>query len=209
MEEITEASYSEQAIDQIRKIREKAQKLDLNPELKEEALLIIDGFIELEKDDPETFDEKLRTKLKEKIFMMPEYNTHKLSLYANFIDLYDFDSNLQIIRQINKVLERKPIERQEEILFAIVLNVLGQAIKEKKYDKTDEIINLINQIKVIPDFFFYREMLTFYEELIAYHFDKKQEHIRKCKLILESCEWGGMQIYGEEMKKFFDEYKDQ
>ena len=50
-------------------------------------------------------------------------------------------SNLQIIRQINKVLERKPIERQEEILFAIVLNVLGQAVKEKKYDKTDEIIN--------------------------------------------------------------------
>ena len=72
-----------------------------------------------------------------------------------------------------------------------------------------EIINLINQIKVIPEFFFYREMLTFYEELITYHFDKKQEHIRKCKLILESCEWGGMQVYGEEMKKFFDEYKDQ
>lgn len=209
MEEITEASYSEQAIDQIRKIREKAQKLDLNPELKEEALLIIEGFIELEKDDPETFDEKLRTKLKEKIFMMPEYNTYRLSLYANFIDLYDFDSNLQIIRQINKVLERKPIERQEEILFAIVLNVLGQAVKEKKYDKTDEIINLVNQIKVIPELFLYREMLTFYEELIAYHFDKKQEHIRKCKLILESCEWGGMQVYGEEMKKFFDEYKDQ
>lgn len=66
MEEITKASYSEQAIDQIRKIREKVKKLDLNPELKEEALLIIDGFIELEKDDPETFDEKLRTKLKEK-----------------------------------------------------------------------------------------------------------------------------------------------
>ncbi|MGZ0155721.1 Rgg family transcriptional regulator [Lactobacillus johnsonii] len=209
MEEITEASYSEQAIDQIRKIREKAQKLDLNPELKEEALLIIEGFIELEKDDPETFDEKLRTKLKEKIFMMPEYNTYRLSLYANFIDLYDFDSNLQIIRQINKVLERKTIERQEEILFAIVLNVLGQAVKEKKYDKTDEIINLVNQIKVIPELFLYREMLTFYEELIAYHFDKKQEHIRKCKLILESCEWDGMQVYGEEMKKFFDEYKDQ
>ena len=167
MEEITEASYSEQAIDQIRKIREKAQKLDLNPELKEEALLIIEGFIELEKDDPETFDEKLRTKLKEKIFMMPEYNTYRLSLYANFIDLYDFDSNLQIIRQINKVLERKPIERQEEILFAIVLNVLGQAVKEKKYDKTDEIINLVNQIKVITELFLYREMLTFYEEFIA------------------------------------------
>ena len=40
MEEITKASYSEQAIDQIRKIREKVKKLDLNPELKEEALLI-------------------------------------------------------------------------------------------------------------------------------------------------------------------------
>ena len=69
MEEITKASYSEQAIDQIRKIREKVKKLDLNPELKEEALLIIDGFIELEKDDPETFDEKLRTKLKEKVLI--------------------------------------------------------------------------------------------------------------------------------------------
>ena len=40
-------------------------------------------FERLEKDDPETFDEKLRTKLKEKIFMMPEYNTYRLSLYAN------------------------------------------------------------------------------------------------------------------------------
>ena len=69
-----------------------------------------------------------------------------------------------------QVLERKPIERQEEILFAIVLNVLGQAIKEKKYDKTNEIINLVNQIKVVPELFLYREMLTFYEELIAYHY---------------------------------------
>lgn len=149
MEEVTKASYSEQAIDQIRKIREKAQKLDLNPELKEEVLLIIDGFIELEKDDPETFDEKLRTKLKEKIFMMPEYNTYRLSLYANFINLYNFDGNLQIIRLRNKVLERKPIERQEEILFAIVLNVLGQAIKEKKYDKTNEIVNCNNKLDTL------------------------------------------------------------
>ena len=80
---------------------------------------------------------------------------------------------------------------------------LDKTALQQRYD------NLINQIKVIPEFFFYREMLTFYEELITYHFDKKQEHIRKCKLILESCEWGGMQVYGEEMKKFFDEYKDQ
>lgn len=41
MEEITKASYSEQAIDQIRKIREKVKKLDLNPELK--ALQLLSG----------------------------------------------------------------------------------------------------------------------------------------------------------------------
>lgn len=103
-------------------------------------LLIIDGFLESEKDDPKTFDFNLRNKLKEKIFLMPEYDTHKLSVYANFVDLYDFDSNRQIIKQIVKALEKKKVERQDEILFAILLNVLQQGIEEKRIVKQKDLL---------------------------------------------------------------------
>ena len=50
-------------------------------------------------------------------------------------------------------------------------------------------------------------MLTFYEELIAYHSDKKEMQFKKCELILESFEWGGMPTFGKEMTKFFNKYK--
>ena len=208
-EEITKANYADNSLAQIKKIKAKAVKLDVEADMKKDMLLIIDGVLESEKDDPETFDINLRNQLKEKIFLMPEYDTYKLSVYANFVDLYDFDSNRQIIRQIVKALKKKKVERQDEILFAIILNVLKQGIEEKKYNETDELISLGQQIKVIPEFFLYREMLTFYEELIAYHTDRKERHLKKCKLILKSFEWGGMSAFGKEMIKFWDKYKEQ
>lgn len=119
------------------------------------------------------------------------------------------DSNRQIIKQIVKALKKKKVERQDEILFAIILNVLKQGIEEQKYNETNELISLDHQIKVIPEFFLYREMLTFYEELIAYHTDRKETHLEQCNLILESFEWGGMSAFGKEMIKFFDKYKEQ
>ena len=208
-EEITKANYADNSLAQIKKIKAKAVKLDVEADMKKDMLLIIDGVLESEKDDPETFDINLRNQLKEKIFLMPEYDTYKLSVYANFVDLYDFDSNQQIIRQIVKALEKKKVERQDEILFAIILNVLKQGIEEKKYNETNKLISLGQQIKVIPEFFLYREMLTFYEELIAYHTDRKARHLKKCKLILKSFEWGGMSAFGKEMIKFLDKYKEQ
>lgn len=208
-EEITKANYSNNSLAQIKKIKEKAAKLDVEADMKKNMMLIIDGVLESEKDDPDTFDFNLRNKLKEKIFLMPEYDTYKLSVYANFVDLYDFDSNRQIIKQIVKALKKKKVERQDEILFAIILNVLKQGIEEQKYNETNELISLGRQIKVIPEFFLYREMLTFYEELIAYHTDRKETHLEQCNLILESFEWGGMSAFGKEMIKFFDKYKEQ
>lgn len=208
-EEVTKANYSDDSLAKIKKIKEKAVKLDVEDDLKNEMLLIIDGFLESEKDDPKTFDFNLRNKLKEKIFLMPEYDTHKLSVYANFVDLYDFDSNRQIIKQIVKALEKKKVERQDEILFAILLNVLQQGIEEKKDSEAKGLIDLGKQLNVLPKFFLYREMLTFYEELIAYRTDKKEMRLKKCELILESFEWGGMPTFGKEMTNFFNKYKER
>lgn len=208
-EEVTKANYSDNSLAKIKKIKEKAVKLDVEDDLKNEMLLIIDGFLESEKDDPKTFDFNLRNKLKEKIFLMPEYDTHKLSVYANFVDLYDFDSNGQIIKQIVKALEKKKVERQDEILFAILLNVLQQGIEEKKDSEVKGLIDLGKQLNVLPEFFLYREMLTFYEELIAYHSDKKEMNLKKYELILESFKWGGMPTFGKEMTKFFNKYKEK
>lgn len=208
-EEVTKANYSDDSSAQIKKIKAKASQMDVEADLKKEMLLIIDGFLELEKEDPKTFDFNLRNKLKEKLFLMPEYDTHKLTLYANFVDLYDFDSNRQIIKQIIKSLEKKKVERQDEILFAIILNALQQGIEEKKDSETKGLIDLGKQLNVLPEFFLYREMLTFYEELIAYRTDKKEMHLKKCELILKGFEWGGMPTFGKEMIKFFNKYKER
>lgn len=81
-EEITKANYSDNSLAQIKKIKEKAAKLDVEADMKKNMMLIIDGVLESEKDDPDTFDFNLRNKLKEKIFLMPEYDTYKLSVYA-------------------------------------------------------------------------------------------------------------------------------
>ncbi|WP_304401430.1 helix-turn-helix domain-containing protein [Lactobacillus hominis] len=208
-EEVTRANYADNSLARFKKIKEKAINLDIEADMKKKMLLIIDGFLESEKDDPETFDFNLRNKIKEELFLMPEYDTYKLSVYANFVDLYDFDSNRQIIKQIVKALEKKKVERQDEILFAIILNVLKQGVEEKKDSELNELIKIGHQIFVIPEFFMYRETLTFYEELIAYRTDKKERHLKKCELILESFEWGGMSAFGKGMLEFLNRYKEK
>lgn len=208
-EEVTRANYADNSLARFKKIKEKAINLDIEADMKKKMLLIIDGFLESEKDDPETFDFNLRNKIKEELFLMPEYDTYKLSVYANFVDLYDFDSNRQIIKQIVKALEKKKVERQDEILFAIILNVLKQGVEEKKDSELNELIKIGHQIFVIPEFFMYRETLTFYEELIAYRTDKKERHLKKCELILESFEWSGMSAFGKGMLEFLNRYKEK
>lgn len=52
-------------------------------------------------------------------------------------------------------------------------------------------------------------MLTFYEELIAYRHDNKEEHLKKCRLVLESFELGGMEAVGKDIEKFLDKYKNK
>ena len=208
-EEVTRANYADNSLARFKKIKEKAINLDIEADMKKKMLLIIDGFLESEKDDPETFDFNLRNKIKEELFLMPEYDTYKLSVYANFVDLYDFDSNRQIIKQIVKALEKKKVERQDEILFAIILNVLKRGVEEKKDSELNELIKIGHQIFVIPEFFMYRETLTFYEELIAYRTDKKERHLKKCELILESFEWSGMSAFGKGMLEFLNRYKEK
>ena len=203
--ELTQASYSDNAVNQFKKLRRKAENLDINSDLKDEALLITDGFIESYKDDPKTFDKELRKRLKEKIFLLPEYDIYKLTLYSNFSDLYDFESNKQIVNQIIKVITKKPVERQDEILFVIILNVVKQGIEENKYNEIYEFVDVATKIQVTPDLFLYRELLTFYEEIVGYYDDKREEHLRRCRLIIESFKLSGMEAFAKEVEQFLDE----
>ena len=69
-------------------------------------------------------DIKVREDLKNQIFNMPSINLNKLTLFCNFMEFYDLDSNFFITKQaINKFIDTKEVDIQE-VLLSIIGNLL-------------------------------------------------------------------------------------
>lgn len=60
---------------------------------KTDDILIVKGWLESLKDDEEEPDIEVRNALKDRVFNIPDLNKEKLTLFCNFMDFYDLDSN--------------------------------------------------------------------------------------------------------------------
>lgn len=173
---------------------------------KNELYLSISGWIECMKTNDDEPDIQVREDLKNQIFNMPSINLNKLTLFCNFMEFYDLDSNFFITKQaINKFIDTKEVDIQE-VLLSIIGNLLYLSIKEGNYNYTDYLLQNSKKISIKPRLFLEKELIAFYQNLIDYHFNKKQVYIENCKDITHSIKLAGIDEYSYALNGVINKY---
>ena len=188
----------------IEEIRQEVEKSTVPN--KDEYLLLIDGWLENLKTEDEEPNLEVRKALKDKIFNIPNINKEKLNLFCNFIEFYDLETNVMITRNaLNKFMNSNDTEIQE-VLLAIMDNLLYLSIKENNYDYVGYLISSAENFPVKPQFYFYQSLLFFYKHLTNYHFNGKQEDLDTCRGIVNGLKLTGMKAYGIELEDFLNKH---
>ena len=173
---------------------------------KKDDLLIVEGWLESLKEDDEEPNIEVREALKDRVFNIPNLNKEKLTLFCNFMDFYDLDSNIAIAKNaINKFIGSNETEIQE-VLLAMIDNLLCLSIKENNYSYVDYLVTTSEKLPLKPQFFLYKDMIYFYKHLSSYHFNHKNEDLDNCHIIIANVKLVGMNEYGTELEKFLNKH---
>lgn len=188
----------------IEEIRQEVEKSTVPN--KDEYLLLIDGWLENLKTEDEEPNLEVRKALKDKIFNIPDITKEKLNLFCNFMEFYDLESNVMITKNaIDKFIDSNDTESQE-VLLAIIDNLLYLSIKENNYNYVDYLISNAEKLPIKPQFYFYQSVISFYKHLANYHFNSNQDDVSACQSIIKSMELTGMQSYGTELEEFLKDH---
>ena len=94
----------------------------------------------------------------------------------------------------------------QEVLLAIIDNLLYLSIKENNYNYVDYLISNAEKLPIKPQFYFYQSVISFYKHLANYHFNSNQDDVNACQSIIKSMELTGMQSYGTELEEFLKDH---
>ncbi|AKG67466.1 helix-turn-helix domain-containing protein [Lactobacillus helveticus] len=173
---------------------------------KTDDIIIVKGWLESLKEDEEEPDIEVINALKDRVFNIPDLNKEKLTLFCNFMDFYDLDSNVMIARKaINKFISSNETEIQE-VLLAMLANLLCLSIKEDNYNYVEYLVTSSEKLPLKPQFFFYKDMICFYKYLSSYHFNHNKDDLNTCLTIISNVKLAGMSEYGSELEKFLNNH---
>lgn len=178
---------------------------------KDDMLLYINGWLEDLKSYNSSYrpNPKIVSAIKNKIFDMPNFNKEKLELYNNNLQFYTVADNKMIVKRIMKQYQGDQDKDIQIELLGIISNLLITMIEHKDYHEAQLFINYANRIKTRPELFFYKNVLLLLENMIAYHFNKKKEHLRKCKIALNNYALLGLPAFAKSEAVWFKRYKNQ
>lgn len=142
--------------DKILQLKPLIVESNLSPKDKEEELLELEALLEAMKAPDETPNIELRTKIKEKIFDIPNFNKTKVTLFCNNMQFYDFETEKLIGKRIiDQYINTKDIKMQIA-MQAIIDNILAFSLKEKKEKSVNYFIESGEKIKTKPELVFYK-----------------------------------------------------
>ena len=149
-------AYYENNIDKVRGLKPLVKESNLSNKDKEEELLELEALLEAMKAPDETPNIELRTKIKEKIFDIPNFNKTKVTLFCNNMQFYDFETEKLIGKRIiDQYINTKDIKMQIA-MQAIIDNILAFSLKEKKEKSVNYFIESGEKIKTKPELVFYK-----------------------------------------------------
>lgn len=202
---MTQAYYSNN-LSQMEQIKSLIDVSSLSSNEKEDQLLMISGFIELMDNKEIRTDKELQDKIKSKIFDIPDFNQNKLMLYCDFMRFYDLESNWIITQTILKQYKNTADIDIQKLLLAIITNLLIFSIEEDRFTGLLGIIDYAKKIKTVPDLFFYKIVLSFFENISSYKVTNDHVYKDKAQDIIRAVNHAGMTEYSNELFKFINKY---
>lgn len=197
-QEINEAYYhnDKKKLNNIKSLVEQSGLVD-----KEERLLYINAYIAILNNGVADLDDNIVQKMKEKVFSIADFDINSLGLYCNFMSFYDLDSNLFISKKALKQFVGVSDIKTQKVVLSIVINILVLSVQNKRFEETDFFFNVANQITTKPEIFFYKLVISAFENIIKYHYESKNDYLEKIDSITSSIVLAGMKSYGRELKE--------
>ncbi|GFI21031.1 transcriptional regulator [Lactobacillus johnsonii] len=200
-------AYYENNIDKVKNLKPLVNESNLSNKEKQEQLLLIDGWIEIMKDPSEKPNLKLRDKIKDKIFSIPNFNENKVTLFCNFMYFYDLESNKIIAKKIiSQYIDSSNIKMQISLL-AIIVNILAFSLSNNKENDTGYFLEKGERIKIKPELVFYKSAFYFFKNIILYHQTKNNKYYTKSNQIKDFLISIGMIQYGKILEDLLIKYK--
>ncbi|MDF7672829.1 hypothetical protein PT281_06040 [Lactobacillus sp. ESL0701] len=198
---IKQAYYidSKDKLYQVRKLIETSELSN-----KKEELLLVDIGIALVDNDYNSLDSKTKKILKEKIFEVENFSKDNINLYCNCMAWFDLTTNLMISKKIvNNFIDDDP--KVQNKILAVIINILLLCIKQQQFDEVAFFIKKANEVDILPENYFYKNILNFLIHLINYCINSKTEELSICNAIISNFATNGMQKYSTELKNLLKE----
>ena len=193
--------------DKILQLKPLIVESNLSPKDKEEELLELEALLEAMKTPNEIPNIELRTKIKEKIFDIPNFNKTKVTLFCNNMQFYDFETEKLIGKRIiDQYINTKDIKMQIA-MQAIIDTILAFSLKEKKEKSVNYFIESGEKIKTKPELVFYKSAFYFFKNIIDYHLNGNEESYLQSIKIKDFLISIGMKTYGNAIAKLLIKYK--
>ncbi|WP_236629369.1 MULTISPECIES: helix-turn-helix domain-containing protein [Lactobacillus] len=154
--------------DKILKLVPIINESDLSTKEKQEELLLIQAWLELMKGPDEQPDLKLREKIKEKIFNIPNLNYAKVTLFCNFMKFYDIESDKTIGKKIIEQHINTTNNKWKIAMLATIVNILAFSLKNGQENDVTYFIKSGEKIETKPELVFYKSAFYFFKNLINY-----------------------------------------
>lgn len=177
---------------------------------KDKNILQIKGMIEDVKLDLDSNYQPNKTvvqELKDKIFSIPNFTALKLELYGNFINFYDYQTNIMITKSIIPKIKKTTSVRELFDIEAILSNLLSQLVEARQYQQTLPFLRAADEIPTLPQLYFAKTGIALHRYVIKYHFSGKEADLEKAELIAKSYRLTGLKQFGQSAQKFIEQEK--
>lgn len=206
-EDIMYEAYFDNDLEKMNELRRVIEESDISEKVKEDELLQLVAFIQQMKDPNAELSDTLKEKIKQKIFDIPNYNKLKVTLFNNYIYLYDFETQKMMAQQIVKQhINSKDIKMQDAVL-SIIENVMAFSIKYGQEKEVGYFIESGEKIKTSPELVFTKTIYYFFKNLIDYRITGSQDSYQECNKIRNFLASIGMTGYSEYLEELLSQIK--
>lgn len=146
--------------------------------------------------------------LKDKIFSIPNFNRFKLELYTNFMQFYDYTTNIMITKQVIHKIDQFKSDKELLAIAGILFNLLSQLVEEHHYQETAPFIAASEHLPFLPDLYFPQTGISLLKYLISYHFNKKTADLAKAEMIAQTYQITGLEDFGKGAQEIINEVKE-
>lgn len=194
------AAFYDNNKEKIKSLKPLIKESNLSEKNKEEEILQLEALLESMKTPDEKSNTELRNKIKDKIFSIPNFNETKVTLFCNFIQFYDFETDLIIGKKIVSQYINTSNTKMQIAILAIIDNILIGALNYRKENLVNYFIESGEKIKTTPESVFYKSVFYFTKNMIEYRLTNDKDKYIKSKQIIDFLVNVGMDTYGNSLK---------